>query len=352
MLKGARGEKRDPTRLLREEKMRKRIAKELPKVTQDLQHKLEQWERDYDRPFLVKGVRFLEEIEDVAPLKPSESARSKTPSMPPPITRSSRTQQPTNLRNMPTSSRSAAPSRAGARTPMQPIIIKGAQNSAMSVCSTASSGRMSPTKIPGARKPFAELGQQPASPRRHLPPTIKAEFGNIKRPMQLPTAPPPRMRDLPEHKVDNYYYGSESQARCESALSSQGSVRHRQREDMFGNASEWEDHQAVYGVPSGTSRVFEDYSSRLPSATSATTVSGSENWETYDDGSENEANGGDQRRKQADQGYVMAATAPSHGQKHAAAVRSMVGPVQIVGESGRLASGSEAGWTDASGEVF
>ncbi|KAG9683752.1 hypothetical protein KCU76_g12892, partial [Aureobasidium melanogenum] len=50
MLRGQKGEKRDPTRLLREEKMRKRIAKELPKVESDLRQILEEWEEEYGRP--------------------------------------------------------------------------------------------------------------------------------------------------------------------------------------------------------------------------------------------------------------------------------------------------------------
>src|SRR5271156_6687756 len=62
MLKPQKGEKRDPTRLLREEKMRKRIAKELPKVTAELVKTLEKYEEEYGRPFLVKGDRYLDEI--------------------------------------------------------------------------------------------------------------------------------------------------------------------------------------------------------------------------------------------------------------------------------------------------
>ncbi|KAL8968781.1 MAG: hypothetical protein Q9183_002304 [Haloplaca sp. 2 TL-2023] len=46
LAKGAKGEKRDPTRLLREEKMRKRIAKDLPKVEVEVRKTLERWEDD------------------------------------------------------------------------------------------------------------------------------------------------------------------------------------------------------------------------------------------------------------------------------------------------------------------
>ena len=63
MMRGQKGEKRDPARLLREEKMRKRIAKELPKVTAELRKLLEKWEEEYGRPFLVHGERYLDGIE-------------------------------------------------------------------------------------------------------------------------------------------------------------------------------------------------------------------------------------------------------------------------------------------------
>lgn len=73
--KGVRG---DPGRLLREEKTRKRIAKEKPKVRFasitgaqfDLSQKLEsdlhriipEWERERGQPFLVNGARFLDDL--------------------------------------------------------------------------------------------------------------------------------------------------------------------------------------------------------------------------------------------------------------------------------------------------
>src|SRR5258708_1507686 len=78
MMRGQKGEKRDPTRLLREEKMRKRIAKELPKVTVDLRKTLEQWEDEYGRPFLVHGERYLDAI-DASESKVAPGPRSKTP---------------------------------------------------------------------------------------------------------------------------------------------------------------------------------------------------------------------------------------------------------------------------------
>ncbi|RVD80734.1 uncharacterized protein DFL_008627 [Arthrobotrys flagrans] len=53
---------RDPTRLLREEKTRKKIAKELPKIESDLIVALEGWEAEHGEPFIVLGESFLHTI--------------------------------------------------------------------------------------------------------------------------------------------------------------------------------------------------------------------------------------------------------------------------------------------------
>ncbi|RPB04944.1 hypothetical protein L873DRAFT_1786097 [Choiromyces venosus 120613-1] len=59
---------RDPARLLREEKMRKRIAKELPKVEVDLKKILEDWEDEYGEPFLVNGEPYLQPLISMSPV--------------------------------------------------------------------------------------------------------------------------------------------------------------------------------------------------------------------------------------------------------------------------------------------
>ncbi|KAJ6466840.1 microtubule associated protein-domain-containing protein [Mycena sanguinolenta] len=50
---------RDPGRLLREEKMRKRVSKEKPRLEQDLLASIPAWEQDAGRPFLVHGQSIL-----------------------------------------------------------------------------------------------------------------------------------------------------------------------------------------------------------------------------------------------------------------------------------------------------
>ncbi|KAK7050494.1 microtubule associated protein-domain-containing protein [Favolaschia claudopus] len=50
---------RDPGRLLREEKMRKRVTKEKPRLEQDLLASVPAWEKEAGRPFLVHGQSIL-----------------------------------------------------------------------------------------------------------------------------------------------------------------------------------------------------------------------------------------------------------------------------------------------------
>ena len=124
LMKPVKGERRDPTRLLREEKMRKRIAKDLPKVEAELKKGLQRWEDDYGRPFLVHGVPYLDEL--AAAAEKSLPPRSKTPSAGPTYATTTK-QIPLKAAPPPSSSRagsvvgsvmrSNAPSRSGTATP-------------------------------------------------------------------------------------------------------------------------------------------------------------------------------------------------------------------------------------------
>lgn len=53
---------RDPGRLLREEKFRKRISRELPKVIKELEGSLLEYEAMKGRPFLVHGRPYYDVI--------------------------------------------------------------------------------------------------------------------------------------------------------------------------------------------------------------------------------------------------------------------------------------------------
>ncbi|ODQ67266.1 hypothetical protein NADFUDRAFT_49703 [Nadsonia fulvescens var. elongata DSM 6958] len=57
----SKGPRRDPSRLLREEQMRKSINKRKPKVINELKQCLTEWQENHDgTPFLVKGVDYME----------------------------------------------------------------------------------------------------------------------------------------------------------------------------------------------------------------------------------------------------------------------------------------------------
>ncbi|KAK9447266.1 microtubule associated protein-domain-containing protein [Limtongia smithiae] len=75
---GASGVKRDPSRLLREEQMRKRIAKRKPKVMADLMNALQSWENEKGRPFLVTGERFIDVLKDEEAASKSHKTTRRT----------------------------------------------------------------------------------------------------------------------------------------------------------------------------------------------------------------------------------------------------------------------------------
>lgn len=202
MMRGQKGEKRDPTRLLREEKMRKRIAKELPKVTAELQKFLENWEDDFGRPFLVYGERYLDSIE-AAEGKTSNGhgkngppKRPKTPGgvtstikAPPKSGNLKRTQSQKEIRDIPSRSDTKTP---GADRP-------NGSNTLKRGTAPPKSCAVSPTRIP-ARAPLSNLKTGSNSPTRPRAATVAADESNTSRDRHPPLmrAPPPKMRDLGE----------------------------------------------------------------------------------------------------------------------------------------------------------
>ncbi|KZT70570.1 hypothetical protein DAEQUDRAFT_725083 [Daedalea quercina L-15889] len=71
---------RDPGRLLREEKMRKRVSKEKPRLEQDLLASIPAWEAETGRVFLVHGESMLQLLmETVGATDKENNKRSKTP---------------------------------------------------------------------------------------------------------------------------------------------------------------------------------------------------------------------------------------------------------------------------------
>lgn len=115
--------RRDPTRLLREEQMRKRIAKKKPRVMQELKAGLDEWQKRNGKPFYINGEDFGKILEQELA---KTSAGRKVPSRLGISASSSSKPAPTS------STTSNAPS---ARAPMR----------AVSSASTASSRFAAPT---------------------------------------------------------------------------------------------------------------------------------------------------------------------------------------------------------------
>jgi hypothetical protein len=76
--------KRDPGRLLREEKFRKRIARERPKLEKELIKILSDWEIQNNKPFTIYGKRYLDSIksldDEVSKLVMNEKEKHKSKS--------------------------------------------------------------------------------------------------------------------------------------------------------------------------------------------------------------------------------------------------------------------------------
>ncbi|SGY76227.1 BQ5605_C005g03476 [Microbotryum silenes-dioicae] len=71
----------DPGRLLREEKARKRVVKEKPRLEAELRHFIPAWEQQNQRPFLVNGVRFLDDLEKKMGAEMAEKENKKREKM-------------------------------------------------------------------------------------------------------------------------------------------------------------------------------------------------------------------------------------------------------------------------------
>ncbi|KAL9015705.1 MAG: hypothetical protein Q9185_006916 [Variospora sp. 1 TL-2023] len=388
LTKGVKGEKRDPTRLLREEKMRKRISKDLPKVEVELKKTLERWENDYGRPFLVHGISYLEELEAATakPLPP----RSKTPSGPAPMT----IKVPLKSAPAPSSSRAgsvmrgASVPRSGAKTPTGTL-----RKNPLASSTISTAGGRSPSKIP-ARVPLGAMQHGGNSPERRAP--ERSYDTNTMRKMAPPArAPPPKMRELfkePMETPRNYddaYQDDRENIRCPSVASSTGtgSVRQITPEDVYDDRermsymisssavqSEQNTPQNYRDLQASSKHHHHHYDphhqqkshyapvadSRQISTTSTSTTaaSGSENWETFDDASEPEVDASEAyytklraakttgKRFTPEGGYTPPRGGP--GKKFRGVYGTGVMTQTVVEEAtGRpIQAGSDAGWTD------
>ncbi|KAF1921412.1 microtubule associated protein-domain-containing protein [Ampelomyces quisqualis] len=351
MARGQKGEKRDPGKLLREEKMRKRITKELPKVEQDLKSTLESWEDEYGRPFLVHGQRYLDEL--YAAASKAAPPRAKTPS---------NAGMPTKPATLP---KSASVSRAGtvrgppsrAKTPVSNFGASVSRNPlASSVMS--STGVKSPSKIP-ARAPLDNLKHGGNSPERRPPPPSREDSATMRK-MPPPMAPPPRMKDLfvPPDPVDTPM----NRFQFNRGDRSESIVRNVPPEDPYDDRPYMSHSHSVRGYapsyppPSLSSSSSRQISQTSSTGTGATMQSGSENWETFseqsDDPPENDVDFHGYRQRQmkryTPEGGHAASPRGVQGKK-IRSIRNVEGGELMIENDGRLVrviEGSEAGWTD------
>jgi protein regulator of cytokinesis 1 len=371
LTKGAKGEKRDPTRLLREEKMRKRIAKDLPKVEAELKRGLESWEDEYGRPFLVHGNRYLDEM--AAAATKALPPRSKTPSGLPPPVRS--TKPPPSAAHSRAGSvagsvtRSQPPPRSGARTPTGGTLRYNPMASSVMASSVSSTtGGRTPTKIP-ARVPLGSMRHGNNSPERRAPGGTTYESSTMRKMAPPARAPPPRMRDLFDPPAETPVPDSENFRPASSASSTgSGSVRHITPEDVYDDRermsyAQYTSVESEQNTPKACShhqqqqrpQYIPSADSRQISTTSTTAASGSENWETFDDASEPEADASDAyyaklkaaktvgKRFAPEGGY----TPPRGGLgKKPRAIYGNTPTTRVREEGGRHVAGSDAGWTD------
>jgi Ase1/PRC1/MAP65 family protein len=399
MSKGAKGEKRDPGKLLREEKMRKRIAKELPKVEADLRKTLEAWEDEYGRPFCVHGERYLDEL-DMAQAKARQPpARSKTPNALQPTREApksaSKSQPPSRngtVRGAPPPRsktptahppRSKTPTAAAGRNPM----AASTMSSSVMAGSVSSNAKVSPSKIPGAtRLPMSTMRDGNNSPERRLNATKSQPDLNrtVRGAMGPPKAPPPKMKDLFIPPTPTPINEKENALDVERSGSV---VRHVEPEDPYDDRYRQRGYQqqpqqnfhssamgppppiqrpayprsdASYSTTSSRPLSRSDYPMAPPSrqisntssVMSGSAISGSENWETYTDNSETE-------ETDATEAYYAKVKAQQMRQQQAAYKRpAQTAPLgaskrmreqETIGEE-IMREGSEAGWTD-DGEV-
>ncbi|KAI1393387.1 microtubule associated protein-domain-containing protein [Hypoxylon trugodes] len=292
MMRGQKGERRDPGKLLREEKLRKRIAKELPKIAAELVKLLEKWEDEYGRPFLVHGERYLDVLEPEA-ARPVPGARSKTPAGPPPSANRGQKAAPPSRAN---SNANKAATITRSKTPTANGNGNGTIKRGPPPSQASKDPKGSPSRIP-ARVPLSNLKHGSNSPERPRP---ESRAQGVLRPGHpLTRAPPPKMRDLrppPELETPVNPYRN-------AGLGSSIHVRAVEPEDVYDDREYERNSYQTYtrSHPTQMSMQSERLAqSAYPQAppprqisNTSTVVSGSENWETYDDNSEPEPDASD-----------------------------------------------------------
>ncbi|KAI1460574.1 microtubule associated protein-domain-containing protein [Annulohypoxylon moriforme] len=367
MMRGQKGERRDPGKLLREEKMRKRITKELPKIAAELTKLLEKWEDEYGRPFLVHGERYLDLLEPEAP-KQAPGARSKTPAGPPPSANRGVQRAAPPSRGNGTISKAATITRS--KTPTANGNANGNGNGNGTIKRAPGPGHVSkdskgsPSRIP-ARVPLSNLKHGSNSPERPRPESRAQPVLRAGHP--LTRAPPPKMRDLgpppeletPTNPYRNVGLGSGSFVRAvdpEDVYDEQVFNDPPYQQSYYQTHAKSHPHQNIQMPIQHNERLAQSAYPQAPPprqiSNTSTVVSGSENWETYDDNSEPEPDASDTyyAKVRAARGKRFT---PENGYPNPQANQSKrqrgIPPTMHAGhavdtEGNRIISGSE--WTD------
>ncbi|KAJ6261846.1 hypothetical protein Dda_2645 [Drechslerella dactyloides] len=305
---------RDPTRLLREEKMRKRIAKELPKVESDLVDALEEWEAEHGEVFRVHGESYLETIlEKQRPSSKTQgSAAAVLKATAPKAAAAKAAATPKSVPTRPTSAsglRSVAKTPTTAKAPIPRTVTKSptpynrqplgnctqnGQNSperkALPPRSKTPStvgrngGGSNPTKTPTSaggtvRRMPAYMAQQQAAqasanPLRLPPPKMKPLEPHTKENM-----PPPQSKFVARNILDEMPHDNNmpcTPSPVETMMSRRDNYINFSNQSQFSSSS----YDDANRVPSLTSQA-----STLASSTSAVS---SENWETFGEDSDYE----------------------------------------------------------------
>lgn len=393
MGRGQKGEKRDPGKLLREEKMRKRIAKELPKIEADLQTTLEAYEGEWGRPFLVHGERYLDELYAAAQKGPPPRAKTPSnmnmPSRQGTLTKSNSTAraragtgQSIHVHTNHRQTINEAPSRA--KTPVSTSFgASTLRGNPFAQSVSAASGSKSPSKLPtrAAPKAMGSPERRPGTLNRtdstisrsdstysnhsrgdsilssaSLHSRADSQSSTLRR-MGPPLAPPPRMKDLfippePSETPRNRFEFNRGE-RSESI------VRSIAPEDPYDDRLS-KTMRPSYAVTYPNAPIASSHSSdssrHLSQASSTGSAqAGSENWETFseqsDDAPESDVDFQSYRSSQTKRATPDYASTPRAIQgKKIRGIRS-VDNGNMVDQDGRIVRCSEAGWTD-DGSVY
>ncbi|KAJ3784520.1 microtubule associated protein [Lentinula aff. detonsa] len=185
---------RDPGRLLREEKMRKRVSKEKPRLEQDLLASIPVWEQETGRTFLIHGESILRVLQELVSAADQENRRrpARAGSVPPrattPVSQTGHTYSQRGtvtpaVRPAPSGANSAPNKRmkygedsishSGQRAPL------GAHRGANTLSSSLSQKPrdVSPAKIPGSRS-------------NRIPSSSVSSSSSLPRPVAMPMPKP------------------------------------------------------------------------------------------------------------------------------------------------------------------